>query len=39
MKLETPIFCHGEKTTAWFDPTVGKWRCARCGSLKVRVAT
>lgn len=39
MKLTTPIYCHGQKATASFDPTVGKWRCDRCKSLKVRVVT
>lgn len=39
MKRETPIYCHGEKAVAWFDTSIWRWRCGRCGSTKVRVAT
>lgn len=38
MKLTTPIFCNGQRTHAFFDAVLGRWKCARCGN-KVKVVT
>lgn len=33
-----PIYCCGLPAEAFYDPVLQVWKCARCGSDKVKVA-